>query len=286
MSRSGTMLCYPFEEKRLTKWDNEFNIYQHKLDGCRGRAILDNGSTIQLLSSEENDRNFALPHIKHQLEIISRKLTQAGIFELDGEFYNHDLCFEDITSRCSRSSTRHPDHLSVQYHIFDHIVCGPTCFTRISELNHVRSVIEAMPNLVLVPSFIVKTLAEIMGCFQGSINLNYEGMIIRNPNGPYKRARSTDIMKFKPSQFDIYTIIGYEEEIAIDGTPKNRLGSLACTSDEGTVFSVSAGLNDADRDKYWNIRESLPGMKVKIYYQATSKYGKPKFTTNLEILSV
>ena len=38
--RTGIMLCYPFEEKRLNKWNPPY-IIQPKLDGERCRAVYD-----------------------------------------------------------------------------------------------------------------------------------------------------------------------------------------------------------------------------------------------------
>jgi hypothetical protein len=54
--RTGIMLCYPFEEKRLNKWGNKF-LLQPKLDGDRCRAIFDEYGKVKLLSSEENEFN-------------------------------------------------------------------------------------------------------------------------------------------------------------------------------------------------------------------------------------
>ena len=73
----GIMKAYPFEEKRLAKWEPPY-IVQPKYDGVRCRAVpLDNGDFL-LLSSEENPI-FSVPHINEALKCC------APQWELDGE---------------------------------------------------------------------------------------------------------------------------------------------------------------------------------------------------------
>jgi ATP-dependent DNA ligase len=60
---------------------------------------------------------------------------------------------------------------------------------------------------------------EIMEKLEEFMANNYEGIIVRHPDAPYERKRSTNIMKFKPRREDFYTIIGAEEEISIHGEP-------------------------------------------------------------------
>ena len=284
MARQGCMLCYPFEEKRLTSWNDEFYIFQPKLDGDRGRAILDPKHGVQLLSSEETSRNFALPHIVEELEHLLPAFNNCGIYELDGEFYNHNLPHEDIHSICSRSTNLHPDHKMVGFTLFDHIVENTSCLDRLTELKLMTTMFLNKPVVDLLPATIVRNMKDIMHCYSVVLDQSFEGMIIRRCSAPYVRKRSVNIMKFKPKQHDIYTIVGWKEEISKDGVPKGRLGAIVCTSDEGTEFSVSAGLDDEDRDYYWSIRHGLRTRKVKVYYQAITKYGTPKFAIDLEIL--
>ncbi len=282
MSRSGIMLCYPLEESRLLRWNARTYIAQPKLDGDRCRTLLDSRNTM--LSSEENDRNFACPQIAEQIQTIKQELISTGIYELDGELYNHKLSHEQIHSRVSRTVNIHEDYQSIEYWIFDHILTNVVQFQRLSELVRVKHLIEAQPNLRLVQSFTCGSIPDIMQLYHKFLELGFEGVIVRKADEFYYRKRFTGIMKFKPNKHDIYTITGWKEEIAIDGTPKDRLGSIICTSDEGTEFSVSAGLDDCDRQHYWAERDELIGKHVKVYYQATSAYGVPKFATDLEIL--
>ena len=281
MSRSGIMLCYPLEEKRLSKWNCPFYLVEPKLDGDRCRAIL--GKEILLLSSEENLFNFAVPHIVSQLENLKPLLHSHGIYELDGELYCHGLPHEDIHSIVSRSTNLHDAYQLIEYHVFDHIVEEIDNYRRKRELCSALGLQIISPNIRYVQASMVTDLPAIMREYNVLISLGYEGIIVRNPDAPYVRKRSTNIMKYKPKKTDTYTIVGWKEEISIHGEPKNRLGALILTSDEGTEFSVSAGLNDEDRKAFWGIRDSLIGKSAIVHYQAMTKYGTPKFATNIEI---
>src|SRR5574343_1381655 len=109
MTRKGIQLCYPFEEKRLSKWTPPYAV-QPKYDGVRCRA-LKLADTYLLLSSEENI--IYLPHITEALNDL--KLD----YEFDGELYRHNLAFEQINSVTSRTVNPHHDAYQIEFHIFD-----------------------------------------------------------------------------------------------------------------------------------------------------------------------
>lgn len=274
--RSGIMLAYPFEEKRLLRWKPPY-IIQPKLDGVRCRAVISNGY-VQLYSSEMR----YLDHVPHIQESLS-KMYPEGTIEIDGELYNHDMNFQEIVSITGRSKNIHSDYKQIQFHMFD-IVSTKDQVSRISELNkHAYWIPDS--NLHVVPSSLVRDFAEIMEHYNAYIKDGYEGFILRDAYASYCRKRSTGMMKFKPHQHDDYVIVGFEEEMSIDGVPKQTLGALVCTSSEGTLFNVGTGFTAAQREELWLDRENLRGKKVKVKYQAlTSGKYIPRFPVFLEIV--
>lgn len=283
-NRTGIMLCYPMELRRLERWLKEdgYTICQPKFDGDRGRALLRN-SGVELLSSEAEDRNFALPHIKAELERILPVFHARGVYELDGEFYNHGLPHEKIHGICARSVNRHPDYQLVEYHIFDHISTGTSQLLRLNELYIDQDLINGCKYLKWCPSSMATSTDKVLEWYQTFVDAGYEGIICRRPNAPYVRKRSNTIMKYKPKRTDTYAIVGYKEEHTITGEPKNTLGALELVDPEGNTFWVSAGLTHAQRKQYWEARDTLPGRKCTIHYQAVTDRGVPKFVTDLEI---
>ena len=277
--RSGILLCYPFENKRLLKWKPPY-LVQPKLDGERMRAILDSNGRCNLLSSEENEI-ISLPHIKDTLE-----RSNLRNIELDGEAYLHGLTFEDIHSIVSRKVNIHSEYWRMDYHIFDIINSDP----QLKRLADLSSMFETELNqtcLKLVPTYDTHYIEEIMELKEEFSLQGYEGIIVRNFMAPYIRRRSTNVMKFKPKKRDYYTIIGFQEEIDQYEVPKGRLGAFICVGDDGTEFNVGSGsaLTHENRQLYWDNREDLIGSTVLVEYQhLTPGRGAPRFPVLVEVL--
>lgn len=272
--RKNIMLCYPFEEKRFDKWEGKA-ISQPKLDGFRCRALLKQDE-VELLSSTEGDFSVAVPHLVNILYEFRKVFIDNGIFELDGELYNHDLPFEKISSICSRSVNTHPDHELMQYHVFDH-VCEATSF--IERMTVVSECLHWLEHhwLQSVPNIRTHTIGDVESFLLELVEEGYEGIVTRNFLYPYERKRSTGIMKWKPTKSDQYTIITCTEERDKHGNPKGRLGSFDVEDDYGNRFSVGTGFTDNQRQSYWDLKNMCVGRKCVIKYQHISKKGVPRF---------
>jgi len=271
----GIMKCYPFSEERLAKWTPPY-IVQPKYDGVRCRAIpletsADRG--FMLLSSEENVV-FGTPH----LNIILMTLGLRG--ELDGELYCHGMSFEEILSITSRSVNLHPDHRRIQFHCFDIINDQPQMKRQLI-IENLRGL---SPWIQVAPFWLCSDLSDVKETYDKIIKLGYEGIIVRHQLAPYEVKRSLWVMKFKPKRQDIYKIVGWNEEVSINGTPKGRIGSLVFSSQTDDIFSVSAGLNDDSKAKLWIIREELAGKSAIVHYQHLTDRKIPKGCFNLEII--
>lgn len=251
----GVMKAYPFEEKRLNKWQPPY-IVQPKLDGFRCRAIpLENGEFL-LLSSEENPI-FSVPH-------INEELAKLGINkELDGELYRHGMSFDQLSSIVSRTVNLHSAYKEVEFHVFDVVNEEPQMARQL----FVSETVPASDHIHSVPYWICYTLDDILRVYDKLLNLGYEGIIVRHIYAPYERKRSTYVMKFKPKKSDTYEIVGVAEEHDQYGSPKGRLGALICESGDGNTFSVGTGFSDEERTALWDMSAFLPGMSVKVEYQ-------------------
>jgi len=279
--RAGIMLCYPFEETRLAKWHPPY-IIQPKLDGDRCRAIIGVEGEVVLLSSEQHTF-FSVPHIEEAL--ANMHLTHI---ELDGELYIHGAPHSEIHSIVSRRENLHPDYKLAEFHIFDIVN------THLPQVERTRQLIALFPRQVrnfgpihLVPSRVVYTLDEIMKVQDEYAASGYEGFVLRHADYVYTRQRSTGMMKFKPRKEDIYAIVGYQEEVSIEGKPKGSLGALICQGNDGTRFNVGSGslLTRENREKLWQEREALVGKWARVRYQhLTSAAGVPRFPVVVEVI--
>lgn len=279
MRREGIMLCYPFEEKRLPKWSRPY-LTQPKLDGDRCRAIPLEDRWM-LVTSEGNEIT-SCPHILQQLNNIPRH----SWMELDGELYNHDLTHSEIHAIVSRTVNIHEDYEEAEFHVFDVVSETLPQTERIQLLNHVVNASEECGNthIKMVKVNIAKDAQEITDHYFSYIEQGYEGIVVRNPVGPYRRKRSTDVMKFKPKKKDWYQITGFKEEIDKDGNPKRRLGAFLCDDGAGGEFSVGSGMTNAQREKFWTQAPDLIGYFVCVEYQhIISKSQTPRFPIFVEI---
>jgi DNA ligase-1 len=270
------MKCYPFEEGRLAKWTPPY-IVQPKYDGVRCRAIpLEtsiSGNEYMLLSSEEN----VIHSVPHLNEALANLKLHA---ELDGELYCHGMKFEEIVSITSRTINLHPDHRRIQFHCFD-IVNDQPQMRRALLIENLRNL---SPYLTVAPFWLCENLDDVMRAFDSIVEQGYEGIIVRHNMNLYERKRSTMIMKFKPKKEDEYVIIGAQEEVDKEGLDKGTLGALVCLSGDGNSFNVGTGFSDVQRQLLWEVRDTLPGRKVRVKYQhLTSGKQVPRFPVFVEI---
>ena len=274
--RTGVMLCYPFEEKRLTKWNYPV-IVQPKLDGVRCRAVW-NGHSFVLVSSTEEILT-SVPHVNRALAsfLVDAQTGQPMRTEWDGELYRHGDTFEEIYSITARTANLHPSHENVEFHIFDYPETPDVQWERSVVLNELKTALDRTPCLRIVPSYVANSFDELMGHYDTILAQHYEGIIVRNWHNVYERKRSTMMMKFKPRKSDLYRIVDSVEELDKNGHPKNSLGALVCESD-GERFNVGSGFTARHRQLLWEARAALPGMFVLVNYQhITPGRGVPRF---------
>jgi len=271
--RAGVMLCYPFEEKRLLKWSPPY-VVQPKLDGVRCRAVWADELNSYVLLSSTQHQIVSVPH-------IVAALNKSGLTtELDGELYCHGMSFEDIYGRTARTVNEHLDSEAIEFHIFDIITEG----SQLARMTWLYAHVFEQP-LVAVPFKLCSDLDEIMAHYVQILNKGYEGIIVRHIDAPYKRARSTFMMKFKPKKEDYYNVLGSVEEVDKFGKPKGSLGALICAGNDNTEFRVGSGFNQDQRQKLWIERENLPGHLVRVEYQhITPGRGVPRFPIFCEIV--
>jgi ATP-dependent DNA ligase len=268
------MKAVPFEEKRLLKWKPPF-IVQPKYDGVRCRAVYTETGGYLLLSSEENII-FSVPHLNQCFNNLGLRA------EFDGELYCYGLTFEQIISITSRTINLSSDYEQIQFHLFDVMIDEPQ-MRRSIVIENLRGLSNSIQ---VAPFWLCESLDDIMRVYDKLVSMGYEGIIVRHQMAPYERKRSTLVMKFKPKKEDEYEIVGYEEEIAITGLPKDSLGALVCKSGDGNIFNVGTGFTQDLRRELWKDKENLVGKVASIKYQhLTSGKQVPRFPVFVEIIT-
>jgi DNA ligase-1 len=253
-----------------------------KLDGVRVLLMVipsDDGDVTTICFSRNGKQFDNFGHIEEQVRNnwikIARGHQNALIngFVLDGEVIGNT--FQELMRQARRKDNVQADD-SV-FNVFDIIPLSDfreghwnaQLRKRIDILEHIRHVIDTMPNVELLPHIMVDldTAAgkdQLMRYAKDNVNAGFEGIMIKELEAPYICKRSTDWMKWKPTLTVDLEVVGVEE-----GTGRNlgRLGALVCHGvDDGKEITVNvgSGFSDVDRDDYWNNRNLVIGRTAEV----------------------
>jgi DNA ligase-1 len=253
-----------------------------KLDGVRVLLMVipsDFGDVTTICFSRNGKQFDNFGHIEEQVRNnwikIARGHQNALIngFVLDGEVIGNT--FQELMRQARRKDNVQADD-SV-FNIFDIIPLSDfreghwnaQLRKRINILEHIRHVVDTMPNVELLPHIMVDldTAAgkdQLERYAKDNVNAGFEGIMIKELEAPYICKRSTDWMKWKPTLTVDLEVVGVEE-----GTGRNlgRLGALVCHGvDDGKEITVNvgSGFSDADRDDYWTNRNLVIGRTCEV----------------------
>jgi len=253
-----------------------------KLDGVRVLLMVipsDFGDVTTICFSRNGKQFDNFGHIEEQVREnwikIARGHQNALIngFVLDGEVIGNT--FQELMRQARRKDNVQADD-SV-FNIFDIIPLSDfreghwnsQLRKRIDILEHIRHVVDTMPNVELLPHIMVDldTAAgkdQLMRYAKDNVNAGFEGIMIKELEAPYICKRSTDWMKWKPTLTVDLEVVGVEE-----GTGRNlgRLGALVCHGvDDGKEITVNvgSGFSDVDRDDYYTNRNLVIGRTCEV----------------------
>lgn len=223
---------------------------------------------------------------------VQRKFGHLEHF--DGEFVlgdptRHDLC--RATGGVTNSKEKPVDDLRL--FAFDHVMDTSLPFA------HRNDLIVPSDGVVKVEQKWCTRLYELLKYEDCMLNAGYEGLILRDPDAPYKCGRSTAkeqyLLKLKRFTDDEAVVIGFEERMhngnaatmsALGRTKRSSakanksgrgdLGALVCRTAEGVEFNIGTGFSDADRALIWERRDQFLGRLAKFKYFAVGQKEAPR----------
>lgn len=249
MKQFKPMLASPadFNKLRFPLW------LSPKLDGIR--ALVINGTVMSRSLKPIPNRH--IQELFGHLEGYDGELIVGSPTDKD--------CFRKTTSGVMSRDGK-PD---VNYHVFDrHDLAAITWESRYSSL-------QCDDKVVKVPHHLVYTHENIEELELAHLELGYEGVMLRDPVGPYKRGRSTAnegwLLKVKRFEDSEALVIGMEEKMhnANEATigelgqtkrtshqenllPLNTMGALIVRDLKTNVeFNIGTGFTDEERDWWW-----------------------------------
>lgn len=257
-----------------------------KLDGVRVLmvcAVGDDGTRLTTCYSRNGKVFENFGHIEAQIqERMDALAAKCGntSFVLDGEVVGKS--FQQLMRQARRKDNVQADDST--FYVFDYIplddflkgVCRTPLKRRLDILNKCSSVIAGMDNVRLLPHLVVD-LDTAAGKDQfkrysaDAVADGFEGIMIKNLDGPYQCKRTTHWLKWKPVITVDLEVVDVEE-----GTGRNvgRLGAIVCTgTDIGKQITVNcgSGFSDSDRDSLWADRGLVVGRTVEILCDAVTQ---------------
>lgn len=203
---------------------------------------------------------------------------------LDGEFIagepTHPKVFSNTASVVG-SGSKPID--SVKFWVFDNIDCNPATpyWKRLQGLQEDE-------RMQLVPLVLIGNETELLAYEEQQLELGYEGLILRDPEGRYKYGRSTlnegILLKLKRFEDDEAVVIGFEEKMhnANEKTlvrngkaarsshkaglvPLGTLGAVIVRWGD-VVFNIGSGFDHVEAQEIWDNQDKYMGRTLTFKY--------------------
>lgn len=265
--------------------DITFPCYvQPKIDGVRG-FIYRKGEDIIILSRTGKE----YPHLGH----IKKEIKSSGILlnenvVLDGELYTTELTFEEITGTCRKVAVNkeyHKKMVKIQFWVFDIYILNEPDLSFHQRLDLLKHIFEnPLHKLIFVETIQIEKKEHIKECHGKYIEQGFEGIIIRNVEGPYKlQLRSKDLQKYKEFQDSEYTIVGFTEGTGLaEGTVIWECEYTNSSGDTNT-FKVRPKGSKEEREFWFENGDEYIGKKLTVRYQELTDFGCPRFPVGISI---
>jgi len=227
------------------------------------------------------------------------KMLNMCLDNLDGELIIPHANFNQIQSAVM-SEDGEPTNF--EFHVFD-VISNKPYLERMSDLEKMK-----------LPAFCKKVLPHKFDNEEDMLeyerecvdDYEFEGIMLRSPDGPYKFGRSTAkqgyLLKLKRFTDAEATIVGFEEMMHNENektkdelghskrshkkagmVPAGVLGAFTVETADGKQFNVSTGMTAQDRVSYWENRDSMIGKLVKYKFQESGAKDLPRFPVFLGI---
>lgn len=259
----------------------EYPCYiQTKLDGLR--MLVDKGMKPQSKAGED----YVIPgHILDDLLKLKGALKDRW-YGLDGEIYaghkdRGGLSLQEIVSAFRKENVNTP---KLQYWVYDIPKAGEYFSTRNERLEELQYFVKEMglKNIVILPSRIVVSKAQIDAAFKEAVQNNEEGLVIRNQRGYYEFGkRSYDAQKLKHRSTTEAYVFGATQD-------KNGESVLTASLKNNTMFKVKMR-KDAHPEinlRLWENREHVLDKFIEVEYENLSDSGVPAKPVGLRIREV
>lgn len=277
------MLAEPVEDTAKIRYPVLVSV---KYDGIR--AMMQNG---KLVSRKLKD----IPNI--YVQKMFARLPEG----LDGELLAGNPTDKNAMQHTSTAvMSRSKPITDVKFYVFDHFHQTAPFVDR---FRHASYLVADLPDVVFVTGTLVHNEKELLEFEEQALNAGYEGIMVRDPKGPYKQGRSTWkqgwLLKLKRFVDAEAKIVGFYEEMEnTNEAKKDLLGRTERSSHKAGMvgkgslggfeviglngifkdvdFRVGSGMTAEQKADYWKIRTKLSGKILKYKYFPIGVKDKPR----------
>lgn len=266
-----------FSLAKANLWDGnsriEFPVFvEPKIDGMRICIVIRNGIG-QALSYNGKDYTDVFGPWIEAFESISKNIVYDGEAYADGG-WNETISLVRRSVNIDKKAINRKlrlilfdsptlNALSAKHDYADHRSFDVRRKLLEYDVNYVKSNYPKL-NVEVIKQWDANSKRDIIKLYDKSLNMGFEGIMIKDPSAPYINDRTDNWLKFKPEHTVDGTII---DSYLGTGRNSNRLGGFDVELDDGTVVKVGGGFTDSQRDVFWKKRKSMKGMKIEIKSQ-------------------
>ena len=222
---------------------------------------------------------------------------------VDGELIVGKPGAPDVFQRTSSGVMSRGGIPKFKFWVFDALTRKAMPFSERLEL--AKSYVNGFEHAMHVPHKLIHNVDDLLEYEARQLLMGYEGIMLRDPAGPYKQGRSTAregwLLKFKRFQDAEAVVIDFEElEHNDNEQTRDELGRAKRSSHKinkraadtlgalvvqdvitGQPFKIGTGFSEAQRADIWNRRGSILGKLVKYRFQPTGVKDAPRFPSFL-----
>ena len=254
-------------------------IAQRKFDGVRCFASVNKNGDAVL----ESRKGKQFPHMDHLCEQIKAICTGRNLI-VDGELYSDEISFQRLVGLVKRKTLSDGDieeMTKIKIRVYDCVPRGDLSASFQKRYQYISSLIVPLnlSNVVMVENFDVASEKEIQSLHDQFVQEGFEGIILRNLNGPYAlNKRSNDLQKHKSFQDSEFKVVGYESgEGRAEGTIIFR-----CKTKSGNEFKVRPRGTDEQRRDWFDNGDNYIGQNLTVrYFELTEDAKVPRFPVGI-----
>ena len=249
---------------KVTKTDifNKKWIASRKIDGLRCIIYLGDDGELHTSSRGATNYDSAMVEILNHPSLIKLFKNNEGLM-LDGECYHHGYTLQQINS-IARTQKVAKDLEVLQFYWYDIVDLNNPFKTRLAKMKSIANELKEYGSEIgwepdrmfkgdelriqFVPQVEVSGWDNMMKLHNEYVSEGWEGLVIRDPERPYKpNGRTNDMIKIKVYKDDCFKVVGKEA-----GLRGSEDMVFIMQMEDGRTFKAKPFGDREQKEEYWN----------------------------------